>query len=37
MALVRRKAEREQRVSTGVVRASWKAFRAAVFGRRVEN
>jgi len=37
MALVRSKAEGELHVSAGVVRAAWKAFRAAVFARRVEN
>ena len=37
MALVRNKAEVERHVSANVVRATWKAFRAAVFARRVEN
>ena len=37
MELVRSKAESELRVSPGVFRAAWKAFRAAVFARRVEN
>jgi len=37
MALVRRKAERALRVSTGVVCAVRKAFRAAGLARRVET
>ena len=37
MAKVRSKAEAELHVSAGVVRAAWKPFQAAVFGRRVDN
>jgi len=37
MAQVRSKAEAELHVSAGVLRAAWKPFQAAVFGRRVEN